>query len=423
MRKLFYLIIIFVLSTALLLSGCGSLYANYREVEQLRVMQTLGIDRAPGGVSVTLAAAAPPGGAVPLCFSGTGESVSAAVESARRHAVEEDLFTGHLKHILIGEEAARQSIDPFLSYICRSPDARMDMPLFLLRGGSAREAMQAIGNGEKGVAEALQAAQSKLDTQMGGHVFTAAEILRSCARSGSALICVLQFAQAAEADSPGPETESAEGGGGEGEEEAPETAGETAEGEQESPSSDIAPSEEDEASPYKTAVAGSYAVIKDGKLCEYIGHEAALGVHFLSNHVGVRSVVVRDRFGSPVTLEINRGGTRLRPLWAKDGSLRGIEVYATVSASLLDAGSTTLSTVESADYLTGQLEAAVSEQISAVLWLARQLEADFLGLGERIEQASPLEYHRLGPSLGELLPELELSIAVQGELSHSHDME
>ena len=406
------------LASALLLCGCGSLYANYREVEQLRVMQTLGIDRAPGGVTVTLAAAAGPGGAVPLCFSGTGESVSAAVESARLHAVEEDLFTGHLMHILIGEEAARQSIDPFLSYICRSPDARMDMPLFVLRGGSAREAMQAAGNGEKGAAEVLQAAQSKLDTQMGGHVFTAAEVLRSCARSGSALICVLQYAPAAESEAP--VTGTAEGGEGEGtaaDEEAPTDGG------QEEPSPDGASSEQREEAPYKTAAAGSYAVIKDGKLCEFIGREAALGVHFLTNNVGVHDIVIRDRFGAPVTLEINRGGTRLRPLWEKDGRLRGIEVYATVSAALLEAGSTSLSTAESADYLTGQLEAAVSEQISAVLWLARQLEADFLGLGERIEQASPLEYRRLEPSLGELLPELELSIAVQGELSHSHDMD
>ena len=423
MKKTDFLIIIYLLTAAFFLCGCGSLYANYREVEQLRVMQTLGIDRAPGGVTVTLAAAADPGGEVPLCFSGTGESVSAAVESARLHAVEEDLFTGHLKHILIGEEAARQSIDPFLSYICRSPDARMDMPLFVLQGGSAREAMQAAGNEEKGVAEVLQGAQSKLDTQMGGHVFTAAEVLRACARSGSALICVLQYAPAAEAEAPGSgESESEEGEDSQSEEAAP-AAGETAEGKQEAASPDDAPGEEAEEAPYKTAAAGSYAVIKDGKLCEFIGREAALGVHFLSNHVGVRDIVVRDRFGAPVTLEINRGSTRLRPLWAEDGSLRGIEVYATVSAALLETGSSALSSVESADYLTGQLEAAVSEQISAVLWLSRQLEADFLGLGDRIEQASPLEYHRLKPNLGELLPKLELSIAVRGELSHSHDME
>ncbi len=419
MKRFSFLIVICTLIPALCLSGCGSLYANYREVEQLRIMQTLGLDRSPGGVTVTLAAAAQPGGAAPLCFSGTGESISAAMESVRLHAVEEDLFTGHLKHILIGEEAARQGIEPFLSYICRSPDARMDMPLFLLQGGSARELMQAAGNGEKGVAELLQAAQSKLDAQTGGHVFTAAEILRSSARSGCALVCVLQAAPAAEAEPPGG---AASGGGEEDasrEEEQPDGEQE-AEGDGEAPAAEAG---QDAESSYKAAVAGSYAVLKDGRLCEFIGREAALGVHFLTNAVGVRSIVVRDRFGAPVTLEINRGGTRLRPLWAPDGRLRGIEIYATVSAALLEAGSVSLSTAESADYLTGQLEAAVSEQISAVLWLARQLEADFLGLGDRVEQASPLEFRRLGQPLGPLLPELELSIAVQGELSHSHDLE
>ncbi len=387
MKKTISLLVI-SLTVAALLSGCGSLYSNYREIEQLCVMQTLGLDRVPGGIAVTLSAAADKSGSTPLCFSGTGESVSAAIESARLHAVEEDLFTGHLKHILVGEAAARQGIDSFLSYICRSPDARLDMPLFILQGADAREVLTAVGNGEKGASEVLQAAHTKLNSQLGGHVFTAAEVLRSCARNGSALICALPYTNAAEL-----------------------SGGDAAAGAQ-------------QATAYKSAAAeGAYAVIKDGKLCEFIGRETSLGVSFLTNTVGIRSLVIRDRFGSPVTLEINRGGTRLYPLWNPDGTLRGLEIYATVSASLLEAGSHALSSVESADYLTGQLEAAISEQLGAVLWLSRQLEADFLGLGDRIEQASPLEYRRLGQPLGPLLPSLELSIAVQGELSHSHDME
>lgn len=403
-RALVLLLIICILP----LYGCGSVYANYREVEQLRVMQTMGLDLAPGGVSVTLAAAEDRSGSAPLCFSGTGESISAAIEAARLHSVEEDLFTGHLKHILIGEDAARQSIEPYLSYICRSPDARMDMPLFILRGATAQEAMSAVGNGEKGVSEALQAAQSKLDMQLGGHVFTAAEVLQRCARSGCALICALEYGPAAEEkpaaeepDTQDTETDDAE---------TPENAAEE-------------PAAPEKESAFQTTAAGSYAVIKDGKLREFIGPETALGVGFLTNTVGVRDLVVRDRFGAPVTLEISRGGTRLRPLWAEDGSLRGIEIYADVSAALLESGSASLSAVESADYLTGQLEAAVSDQIGAVLWIARNLEADFLGLADRIEQAAPLEYRRMDQALGPLLPTLELSIAVRGELRHGHDMD
>ncbi len=376
-----------LLLACLPLCGCGSLYANYREVEQLRVMQTLGLDPAPGGVAVTLAAAADRGGSASVCFTGRGESVSTAIEAARAHSAEEDLFTGHLRHVLIGEEAARQGLEPFLSYICRSPDMRMDMPLFVLLGSTAQEAMSAAGDPDRGVAEQLQAAQTKLEAQSGKHIFTAAEILRSLESSGSALVHALRCDTASEAD---------------GEASAGNQGGET---------------------PQMTVTPGGFAVIKDGRLCEAIDPDAALGVDFLINSVGIRDLVVRDRFGLPATLEINRGGTRIHPLWAQDGSLRGIEIYATVYATLLETESSNLSAVENADYLTGQLEAAVSDRIGAVLWLARTLEADFLGLGAKVEQASPLEYRRMGQALGPLLPSLELSIAVQGELRHSHDLE
>ena len=43
------LLFLFLLLLAPLLIGCGSLYAQRREVEQLQVMETLGLDPAPGG--------------------------------------------------------------------------------------------------------------------------------------------------------------------------------------------------------------------------------------------------------------------------------------------------------------------------------------------------------------------------------------
>ena len=70
MKKTILLLVI-SLTVAALLSGCGSLYSNYREIEQLCVVQTLGLDRLPGGIAVTLSAAADKSGSTPLCFSGT----------------------------------------------------------------------------------------------------------------------------------------------------------------------------------------------------------------------------------------------------------------------------------------------------------------------------------------------------------------
>ena len=57
-----------------------------------------------------------------------------------------------------------------------------------------------------------------------------------------------------------------------------------------------------------------------------------------------------------------------------------------------------------------------------MLRLARGLETDLTGLGDRLEQTAPMAYRRAGTDLGQCLADLELSIAVQGELRHSNDM-
>lgn len=371
---------------SLLLSGCLPLEAHYREVEQLRILQALGLDRSGSGVLVTLAAQAEEGGGA-LCYTGAGESVSAAIEQAKERSVEEELFTGHLRWLLIGEDAAREGMEPFLSYICRSPDARMDMPLFVLRGETAREAIGAGAGADKGACEALQAACVKLEAQRSAEPVTAAELFRALERRDCALLCALETAS---------------------------TEVEPEEGSAETESGGTAAAE-------GFAPAG-YAILKQGRLVDFLDRDAALGADFLMNTVGLRELVLHDRYGAPVTVEIHRGGTRLHPKW-EDGQLRGLEISATVRASVLETGSRSLSAQENADYLTARLEAAVSDRIGAALWRCKSMETDFLGLGERLEQQSPLEMRRLNQPLGPLLPELELSISVQGELLHGHDMD
>ena len=52
----------------------------------------------------------------------------------------------------------------------------------------------------------------------------------------------------------------------------------------------------------------------------------------------------------------------------------------------------------------------------------RELGADFLGLGRRLELAAPWRCRGLGERLGEKLPELALRLRVQAELLHSNDI-
>lgn len=397
MKKFVSLLFILILIPSL--CGCGTIYSNYREVEQMLVIQTLGLDFEPDGVQVSLASAAgggkEEGAKAPVCLSGKGSSISTAMERIRNYSREEDLFFSHINHMIIGEETATQGIDDCLSFICRSPELRIDIPLYIVKNATAQETMTGVISGSKGVSELMQAVQTNLNDRGDGNAFTASDILQSLEKHGSALACAIEYAAAAEGKSSQSQSDT-QGG-----QEESSSAG------QES----------------KTTAAAGYAVLKDGKLCGYIDPEDAVGVGFLMGMVGISDIMVKDKEGGPVTLEMDRGSADIRPIWAEDGSLQGLEISAAVSASVLDMGQHgELNDGEYADFLTSQLEKEISRRIGSVLQLSRRLEADFLGLATRIELASPLEYRVMKEDFLQCLPSLELLISVKGELSHTNDI-
>lgn len=409
MKKL--LSVLLILSFLPSFSGCGSIYTNYREIEQLLVIQTMGLDYIPGGVRISLASAAGSGPeSEPVCLSSAGVSITAAMERAQNYSNEDDLFFAHINTVILGEEAARQGIDNYLSFICRSPHIRIDMPLFIVKDTTAEELMSSAGRNQNRISEIMNTLYDNLERQGENCIFGANEVIRNFERYGSSLICAIEYADAAEIPSASENSGTAENGA-KNQQAGNQRAGSSSGG------------ESGQKSGGKTAAINGYGVLKAGRLLSYIDAEGAVGVGFLLNRVGVDEIIVEDQAGSKVTLEISQGGSQIRPLWAEDGSLHGLDVSAEVSASVADMEkSGNLDSPEYSDYITSRLEAAVSSRISAVLRLSQKLSADFLGLAGRIETQAPEKFRAMAESFEQCLPDLELRISVSGELSHSNDI-
>ena len=373
-----FLLAIIIIVGSVNLSGCaGSIYSQYREIEQMRVIQTMGIDSEENGVKLSLASAGSKNSkTIPAILSGSGTSISTALQRIRNYSCEESLFCAHVGHILIGEEAAKKSIESILSYICHSSEIRVDLPVYVLTNSSAHNVMDSVGNDKKGITEILQAVQSALSERGESHIFTAAEIIRGMERNGSALVCALEFAPASESD-----TES-------------------------------------------TAAIYGYGIFKNFSLVQYIDTENAVGVGFLLNKVGVCDLIVKDLNGNNVTLEIDKGSSKIVPIWSENEELKGLDVQADVSAAVLEISgkSSDLDDPRYEDQLIAQLEAEVSKRISSVLQLSKKLSADFLDLSSRVEYADPSKYRRAVSDFEYLLPDLEMSISVRGKLSHTYDI-
>ena len=134
---------------ALTLTGCRrgpGLLPYAREIEDMELMQTLGVDAAgEGQVEVTASSGSgdPAEGAATV-VSGQAGTISAAVLGMQGEG-SSYLYFGHVGQLLLGEELARQGVEPALDYILRDVETRLDTALYLVRGGTAGKAITAAG--------------------------------------------------------------------------------------------------------------------------------------------------------------------------------------------------------------------------------------------------------------------------------------
>ena len=412
MKRFLSLLIIMCALPAL--SGCSSIYSNYREIQQLMVVQTMGIDREKGGVQVSMAAAAEASGGGPRRMSAQGSTITAAIDRAYKLSYEEEIFFSHVNHLLVGEAAAEEGLDAFLDYVSQSPTMRIDIPLYIVRGSTANQAVMEVGDSSKGISEVMQTVHESFASPSNSRVFTVADTINSLLRYGSALVCAVECVPSSESVSPG-KSASAQGGG---EQNAQQ-------GEEQNPQQEEGQNAQDKTqgeTPLMAVPAG-YAVIRDGKLCKFIEPEEAAAVGLLTCSLPITDITVTDRNGKDASLELNQGSAEITPVWGGKGQLKGLNIQAQVSASVLETDNWQQgSSNEYINHLTAQLESAVSQRLSSLLRTSMKLKADFLGLAGQVERKSPENYRLMSQRFSELLPGLELQITVSGQLSHTNDM-
>lgn len=420
MKRFLSLLIIMCALPAL--SGCSSIYSNYREIQQLMVVQTMGIDREKGGVQVSMAAAAEASGGGPRRMSAQGSTITAAIDRAYKLSYEEEIFFSHVNHLLVGEAAAEEGLDAFLDYVSQSPTMRIDIPLYIVRGSTANQAVMEVGDSSKGISEVMQTVHESFASPSNSRVFTVADTINSLLRYGSALVCAVECVPSSESVSPGKaESEQQSSGqsvqGGEGQS--------AQQGEEQKPQAEEGQNGQDKTQGENPlmAVPAGYAVIRDGKLCKFIEPEEAAAVGLLTGSLPVTDITVTDRNGKDASLELNQGSAEITPVWGGKGQLKGLNIQAQVSASVLETDNWQQgSSNEYINHLTAQLESAVSQRLSSLLRTSMKLKADFLGLAGQVERKSPENYRLMSQRFSELLPGLELQITVSGQLSHTNDM-
>ena len=381
--------IIAVVCLAALLSGCsgGSVYSNYREIEQLMVIQTMGFDYAKSGVRLSASSGSDSaggggggnakggeqGGSAQVArLSAEAESFSLAKERMQDYSAREDLYFAHTSYIAVGGESAKKSVMPFLDYIERSTELRLDIPLFVVTNGAASELVLGAGGESYDATSVLRSLERNLNLRGDAVIYNAAQIVADLDTNGCALISAVKAVKADEAVKEAKQSE-------------------------------------------LTAIPDGYTVIKNGKAVGSIPIEYARGVNILQNKVGPSSVEL-DTDGTRATVQLDKCSCDINPVF--DGEhLAGLDIQITLTAALSEAADS----IET-QKLSRALANTAKLWVTKVLGISQSLECDFLQLGSVLERKEPKRLAGMSSDLSESLPSIYYNVGVEAEVNRSFDV-
>lgn len=174
---------------SMLLSGCGAqrgIYANFRPIEQLRPVETLGYDAGPELTAAVGKTEDTPA----LTLTARGRSIPDAVDALQARTDRGALFFAHARFVLLGQRAATQGLGALLDYMERDIHMRLDTELFLL-DCEAQRAMTA-GEADFDLTAAVEAAKRESEAQACGLVLDFRETALALSECGAAPVMLLR---------------------------------------------------------------------------------------------------------------------------------------------------------------------------------------------------------------------------------------
>lgn len=378
LRTRFLLCLLLSLAPALLTgcSGTGGVYSNYRDIEELLLVETMGLDFDEDGVTLSVSSGNSPANPSSSVISCRASSISAAMEQIQNYTAKEEFFYGHTRYVILGETTAENTLETIMDFIERSPQMRMDTALFILKDARASDLMTRATDSQYELTKLLSSMEREFDIIGNGRVFTCAEIAQSLATSGSALVSAISIGQT---------------------EDTVFSSGNTT-----------------------IALPAGYAFLKDGALRGFLSPDLAVGVNILQNHLGRTTIDLTDPNGRPVTVQLSTADPKIAPVWTKDGRLEAISVSVDATAAVIElAAGDRLYDEAFLKQLDKELAQILEARIRNVLLASRSFGADFLELGKTIRMQDPVRFASMPTPWRALLPELEFRLSVNARLDRT----
>lgn len=362
----------------LCLSGCnGGMYRDMREIESFEIVQTLGVDYDNGLYTVTAATGTGSSGQVTVL---TAQSVTPAraMQKMQNYSTKKYIFFGHTANYLVGEAAAEHDLSACLEYVERGFDIRLDTNIFIVRGGTAGEAIAKASENGESVNEHLLALEKDVQILSENHICDCGDIAEELADDGNAVITAISLWE-----------------------------------------NENVPIGENKKS---VQVVGS-AVIKDCRLAGYADVDASRGITLLMNHFVTDSAELPDGNGSYMAVELTEGKTEYDARFYDDG-IRKIIINVSLQGSISEMESpVNIYDDRVIDEIERVLAKKELERIVNVIELSRRLETDFIEIERELDMKHPMKLRRArAGDWARQLAETEIEVSVEVTVARTYEL-
>lgn len=375
MKRFFSLL----LSAALLaLTGCGSsgtVWSNYRELEQMLLIRTLGVDGGDALLTLSVCGGEPTSENGVTRMSAPGRSLTEAMNRIQDYTDWEELFYAHTQYLLVGEDRAMAGVGGILDYVESSQQIHTDIPLFVVRESTAEALVLNCGGEKSDITEALDSLVRDSEKLGDGHTFSCGELVASNGENGAALAAAVTAAPMSDTDPSAPEQQN-------------------------------------------TPLPAGYAIFKENRLVGFLPQTDARGVNLLLGTMGSGAFPVKAG-EQTVSVVLEKARVKLSPVWGADGALTGIQAKIRASAFVEE---TDPSGPPDPSVLAGALEAQLSEWVLHVLQAMAETEADFLGIGNHMRRQDPGAWDAMPVPWAETLGVLSFPVSADCEIVRTDEL-
>lgn len=359
------------------LQGCRGGLAfgdDSREIDQLELVQTIGIDVSDGMTTVTASSAS---AGEQMLLKNTGATIARAVREMQNYTAKKYVFYGHVSHILVGETAARQNLNRCLDYLERDSDVRMDAKLYVVQGGTAEHAMRACTTEKENAGDLLDSLERDVQLLSESYVSSIGETARMLAERNCALAAAVTLENVENILSGGSAL---------------------------------------------TIQSSGYAVLQGESLLGFLDTELARGVNLLTDRIGSDVVEADDGADGCFAARLTGGSAAFEPIY-ENGMLRRVIIHLDLPFNLDEVQNPLdLYDEDVIRQMEEGLNTVENRRVREVLDRMQEWNCDFCDLETRIRQAAPRRFDRMSADWEELFPELDLTVDLSCTLERTYDV-